>query len=103
MHKNPQCDIPAAIHLEDSISSENLFLQDELVEVDTSLYLIFTLLHVIPAHFGTKDAGLRYVQPLYLLIVRRINSNGSGLIIHWSKVRVLRGPPSFNSLYRAGR
>ncbi len=56
MHKNPQCDIQTLIHLEDAISSENLFLQDELVEVDTSLYLIFTLLHVIPAHFGTKDA-----------------------------------------------
>ena len=57
MHKNPQCGIQTLIHLEDSISSENLFLQDELVEVDTSLYLICTLLHVIPVHLGKKDAG----------------------------------------------
>ena len=67
MHKNPQCDIPAAIHLEDSISPENLFLQHELVEMGTSLHLIRTLLHIIPGHLGTQDAGLGYVKPAYLL------------------------------------
>ena len=67
MHKNPQCDIPAAIHLEDSISPENLFLQDELVEVGASLHLIRTLLDIIPGHLGTQDAGLGYVKPTYLL------------------------------------
>ena len=67
MHKNPQCDIPALIHLEDSISSENLFLQDELVEMGTSLHLIRTLLDVIPGHLGTQDAGLGCVKPAYLL------------------------------------
>ena len=67
MHKNPQCDIPAAIHLEDSISSENLFLQDELVEIGASLHLIRTLLDIIPDHLGTQDAGLGYVKPAYLL------------------------------------
>ena len=67
MHKNPQCDIPAAIHLEDSISSENLFLQDVLVEIGASLHLIRTLLDIIPDHLGTQDAGLGYVKPAYLL------------------------------------
>ena len=67
MHKNPQCDIPAAIHLEDSISPENLFLQDELVEMGTSLHLIRTLLDIIPGRLGTQDAGLGYVKPAYLL------------------------------------
>ena len=67
MHKNPQCDIPAPIHLEDPISPENLFLQDELVEVGASLHLICTFLGIIPGHLGAKDAGLRYVKPAYLL------------------------------------
>ena len=67
MHKNPQCGIQTLIRLEDSISSENLFFQDELVEVDTSLYLICTLLHVIPGRLGTKDAELGYLKPPYLL------------------------------------
>ena len=67
MHKNPQCDIQTLIHLEDSISSENLFLQDELVEIGASLHLIRTLLDIIPDHLGTQDAGLGYVKPAYLL------------------------------------
>jgi len=67
MHKNPQCDIPAPIHLEDPISPENLFLQHELVEVGASLHLIRTLLHIIPGRFGTQDKGLGYVKPAYLL------------------------------------
>ena len=67
MHKNPQCDIPASIHLEDPISPENLFLQHELVEVGASLHLICTLLDVIPGRLGTQDAGLGYVKPAYLL------------------------------------
>ena len=67
MHKNPQCDIPAPIHLEDPISPENLFLQHELVEVGASLHLICPVLDVIPARLGTKDAGLGYLKPPYLL------------------------------------
>ena len=57
MHKNPQCGIQTLIHLEDSISSENLFLQDVLVEIGASLLLIRTLLDIIPDHLGKKDAG----------------------------------------------
>ena len=67
MHKNPQCVIQTLIHLEDSMSPENLCLQDKLVEVGASLHLICTGLHVIPAHLGTKDAGLGYLKPPYLL------------------------------------
>ena len=67
MHKNPQCGIQTLIHLKDSISLEDLCLQDKLVEVGASLHLICPVLHVIPAHSGTKDAGLGYLKPTYLL------------------------------------